>query len=49
MDCEKACEILQISRKYTQECVKKAYFKLALKYHPDKYKGEENREKNLDK
>ena len=42
MDCDRACEILQISRKHTQECVKKAYFKLALKYHPDKYKDEEN-------
>ena len=40
MDCNKACEILQIPMKYTHECVKKAYYKMALKYHPDKYKDE---------
>ena len=38
MNCKKACEILGISEKYTAECVKKAYFKQALKFHPDKYK-----------
>ena len=41
MDSNRACEILCICRKHTQEQVKKAYYKLALRYHPDKYKDEE--------
>lgn len=47
MNCQKACDILHISQKYTGDCIKKAYFKQALKYHPDKYKldnGEKFRE-----
>ena len=44
MDCEKACEILEISQKHTADCIKKAYFRMALRYHPDKYK-EDNGEK----
>ena len=38
MDYEKACEILEISQKHLDEDVKKAYFRMALRYHPDKYK-----------
>jgi len=38
MDCEKACAILEISQKHTADCIKKAYFRMALRYHPDKYK-----------
>ena len=44
MDCRRACEILEISQKHTADCVKKAYFRMALRYHPDKYK-QDNGEK----
>ena len=44
MDYEKACKILEISQKHLDEDVKKAYFRMALRYHPDKYK-EDNGEK----
>ena len=44
MDYEKACDILEISQKHLDEDVKKAYFRMALRYHPDKYK-EDNGEK----
>ena len=44
MDYEKACEILEISQKHTYDCIKKAYFRMALRYHPDKYK-QDNGEK----
>ena len=44
MDYEKACKILEITKKHTADCIKKAYFRMALRYHPDKYK-EDNGEK----
>ena len=44
MNYEKACKILDISQKHLQDDIKKAYFRMALKYHPDKYK-EDNGEK----
>ena len=44
MDYEKACEILEISQKHLDDDVKKAYFRMALRYHPDKYK-QDNGEK----
>ena len=40
MDCNKACEILEISQKHTSDQVKKAYFRMALRFHPDKYKDD---------
>ena len=44
MNYEKACKILEISQKHLDEDVKKAYFRMALRYHPDKYK-QDNGEK----
>ena len=38
MDYKKALNLLDLSEKYTDDMLKKAYFKKALKYHPDKYK-----------
>lgn len=36
MSRDRACDILELSRKFTGGMLKKAYFKCALKYHPDK-------------
>ena len=41
MNYEEACNILEISQKYTPDMVKKAYFRMALRYHPDKYKEDD--------
>ena len=43
MNCEKACKILEISQKHTDDCIKKAYFRMALRYHPDKYKKDDGK------
>ena len=40
MDYSEACRILGVSENHTKENIKKAYHKLALRYHPDKFGGD---------
>ena len=40
MNFEKAIKLLDINGSFTERELKKAYFKQALKYHPDKNKDE---------
>ena len=53
MDCKDimtetlACKILNISRKHTFEMRKKAYFKMALRHHPDKPGGDKEKFQNV--
>lgn len=47
MNYNKACEVLEISIKHFREDIKKAYFKQALKWHPDKPKGDEEKFKEI--
>lgn len=36
MDYEKSCAIMELTHPFTKEELKKKYYKMALKYHPDK-------------
>ena len=47
MDQRKALSVLGLSPPQTKEDIKKAYKKLAMKYHPDKNQGSEEAEKKF--
>jgi curved DNA-binding protein CbpA len=44
---EQACEILNLSQKFTDDMVRKAYLTQALRYHPDKLHGNSEKFKEI--
>ena len=39
---ERYCDLLELPYNFTHSQLKKRYYKMALKYHPDKYKGDDD-------
>ena len=47
MSKEDYYKVLNVERNSTEDEIKKAYRKLAMKYHPDRNKGDKNAEKKF--
>ena len=49
MNYNSACQLLGLEKGFTPPQLKKAYYKEALKYHPDKNKGDKSAEEKFKK